>query len=121
MKRFLVMPQLIRKPANLGIVATTGLPCLVLQDGIAVGCDLSADRRACRLGPEMAAAGRGYYDKMLRRHVALRTLTPEDQGKKRYTLRGDHFPKLIRTYPTSIEERRDLCQSMMTINSSVSP
>ena len=78
-----------------------------------MGCDLKADRRASGLSPEMAAAGKGYYDKMLRRHVALRTLTPEGQGKKSYTLRGDHFPKLIRYYPTSIEERRDACQSMI--------
>ena len=78
-----------------------------------MGADLRADRRACGLGPEMAAAGAGYYDKMMRRHVALRTLTPEGQAKKTYTLKGDHFPKLVRYYPTSIEERRELCRSMM--------
>ena len=79
---------------------------------IASSADLKADERVCQLSPELASAGVGYYEKMLRRHIALRTLIPENRGKKKYTLKGDLFPKLIRYYPTSIIERRDLCKSV---------
>ena len=78
---------------------------------IASNADLKADERVCGLSAELASAGESYYDKMLRRHIALRTLIPENRGKRKYTLKGDLFPKLIRYYPTSIIERRDLCKS----------
>jgi len=117
MRRFFVMPPLLRKIVSIGSVTTTAPACVVLQDTIAVGHDLKADRRVCQVSPEMAVAGKSYYDKMLRRHLALRTLTPENQGKKNFNLKGDHFPGLIRSYPTSIAERRDTCQSMMTSGS----
>ena len=32
MKRFLVMPKIARRAANFGVVASTALPCVVLQD-----------------------------------------------------------------------------------------
>jgi hypothetical protein len=106
----LTKPVVARGMVYATIGSVMGLFTLTSGDLLAEGTDLQSDRKASELGSTYAAAGVNYYEKMLRRHVALRSLLQNGQGKNKYTLHGDFFPSLVRCQPTSIIKRRDACR-----------
>ena len=71
------------------------------------------DAAACQLGAIYAKGGVEFYDKSLRRHIALRELLPNDAGKKLYNLRGDVYPGVVRTKFVPVSSRRESCKSFV--------
>ncbi len=77
------------------------------------------DAAACQLGPAYARGGVEFYDKMMRRHVALREFLPDGQGKKMYNLKGEIFPPLIRNKFIPIGKRREFCRTLIESESGI--
>ena len=71
------------------------------------------DAAACQLGAIYARGGVEFYDKSLRRHIALRELLPNDAGKKLYNLKGDFYPGVVRSKYIPVSSRKQSCQSFL--------
>ena len=94
-------------------ILINGTSVIFAKDSYRKSCVASADEQTCHLSEEYCRGGIEYYDKILRRHIALRSLLPDDKGKQEFTLKGDFFPGLIRTKERPISLRKQTCINVL--------
>jgi hypothetical protein len=72
------------------------------------------DVAACSLGPTYAAGGIEWYSKLIMRHLAMRDLLPNDQGKLQYNLAGEEYQPLFINKHRPLAIRKGDCQTSYT-------
>ncbi|CAD7078437.1 unnamed protein product [Hermetia illucens] len=82
------------------------------KDFTQVYLDGETDKELCKLGPEFIEAGVRYYDKILKKNMALRTLLEDDtytaKGNENYLVRQKSMPLTVRKsyFELRLEELR---------------
>lgn len=72
-----------------------------LSDFTQVSYDADVDKELCDVGPEFMDAGVRFYDKLLRKNIAIRNL----MGDNSYTVKGnEHSALRQRTLPLTIRK-----------------
>ena len=112
-------PVLLRGIAGLGGGLFISFWYFLIVDWWKRRTERALDAAACQLGPAYARGGVEFYDKMMRRHVALRELLPDGQGKKMYNLKGEIYPPLIRNKFIPIGKRREFCRTLIESESGI--
>jgi hypothetical protein len=100
----------------LAYIVSASIICVVylsFEDFWHKNIERELDAAACQLGVVYAQGGVEFYDKSLRRHIALRELLPNDSGKKLYNLKGDLIPGLLRTKYLAVSSRKESCESFL--------
>ncbi|XP_076242998.1 transmembrane protein 177 [Calliopsis andreniformis] len=59
-----------------------------LQDAVSYNSDIKIDKTLCALGKDYIEGGKEFYEKLLSRNIALRTILG-DEGKKLFTVNGN--------------------------------
>lgn len=71
-----------------------------LKDFTQVYYDTQVDKELCKAGPEMIDAGIRFYDKLLKKNIAIRGLTGDDtytvKGNENFLLRQKSLPLTVR-------------------------
>lgn len=71
-----------------------------LKDFTQVYYDTSVDKKLCSAGPEIIDAGIRFYDKLLKKNIAIRGLTGDDtytvKGNENFLIRQKRLPLTIR-------------------------
>ena len=106
-------PVLLKGIAGLGGGLFITFWYLLIVDWWKKRTERALDTAACQLGPAYARGGVEFYDKMMHRHVALRKLLPDGQGKKKYNLKGEIYPPIIRNKFIPIGKRREFCRTFI--------
>ena len=89
----------------------------LLKDGYNRYIDKELDRRAANIKPDYAAGGVEYYDKLMRRNVALRDLQGE-KGRSLYTGKGEFIQGILRHKSATITDRRNVCAQQCFVKAS---
>lgn len=114
----------IRSP-NIKIGTIFGLSAILwyfiasyVNDSYNCYLDTYADSYAATIDQQMAAAGKRYYDKMIRSNIATREIVPGAEHK--FTIYGNEQQGLLRTKTIPLIARRDYMQKMALSQSEVS-
>lgn len=71
-----------------------------LKDFTQVYYDTQVDKHLCSVGPEIIDAGIRFYDKLLKKNIAIRGLTGDDtytvKGNENFLIRQKRLPLTIR-------------------------
>lgn len=71
-----------------------------LTDFTEIQYETIVDKKLCEFGPEFIAAGVSFYDKLLKKNIAIRNLVGEDlytaNGNDKYLLRQKSLPLTMR-------------------------
>ena len=85
-----------------------------LEDVNKYNIEGTLDNRTCNLGISYAKGGVEYYDKQLKRHIALRSLMPQNRAKNIYNIQGDLWPSFTRGYKyRPITQRKQHCMKIL--------
>jgi len=106
-------PPILLSTAVVGsLLFWTGLTVLEV-DGLRKKGERLVDAAASARGADYAKGGIEYYTKAMSRNVALRSLMPNDRGKKLYNRKGERNQGLLRRKHVAWSERRTICEKAL--------
>uniref|UniRef100_A0A8C5Q8G7 Transmembrane protein 177 n=1 Tax=Leptobrachium leishanense TaxID=445787 RepID=A0A8C5Q8G7_9ANUR len=106
-------PLVLRALYNVGVVLLGLVGYFLCDDSVTQWLDYRTDRRAATISKSYAEGGLEFYDKILSRNQALRTLMGK-QGERTYAPSGNLFPKhYFRLKHTPYTARRQRIQQAM--------